>query len=80
MRRLSAADHKLYAVTFKKNDGKTLLHVFATDGKFQEDIFLPLEERNPEQLYPFSISKNSFYQLIENEETETWELFVTPVK
>jgi hypothetical protein len=40
-------------------------------------ILLPVKEKNPEQLFPFSFSKDKFYQLVENEKTENWELLET---
>ncbi len=80
VRNLCAADHTLYVVTFKEEAGKTEVLVFAVDGKFLGKIRLPVKERNPEQLFPFSFSNDTFYQLVENEESENWELFVTPFK
>ena len=80
VRKLCAADHKLYAVTFKETAGKTEVLIFSTKGDFLEKIRLPVKERNPEQLFPLSISNDTFYQLEENEEKENWELFVTPIK
>ncbi len=80
VRNLCTADHKLYVVTFKEEAGKTEVLVFAVDGKFLGKIRLPVKERNPEQLFPFSFSDDTFYQLVENEENENWELFVTPIE
>lgn len=80
VRTFYTADRKLYVITFKEEAGKTEVLVFASGGKFQGKIHLPVKERNPEQLFPFSFSNDRFYQLVENEENETWELFVTPIK
>jgi hypothetical protein len=80
VRKLCAADHKLYVVTFKEAAGKNEVLVFSTKGIFLEKIHLPVKERNPEQLFPFSFSNDTFYQLVENEEKENWELFITQIK
>jgi hypothetical protein len=80
VRNFSTADNKLYVVTFKETAGKTEVLVFSAKGNFLRKILLPVKEKNPEHLFPFSFSKDKFYQLIENEETENWELFVTPFK
>jgi hypothetical protein len=79
VRNLYAADHKLYVITFKETSGKTKVLQFDTRGNFLGELFLPIKERNPEQLYPFSFSNKKFYQLYENEKTENWELAITPI-
>jgi len=79
MRNFCAADQKIYVVTFKELNSQTNIMIFSTDGSFEGNTYLPVKERNPEHLAPFSISKNRFYQIVENEETENWELFVSPI-
>jgi hypothetical protein len=79
VRAMCAADHKLYVVTFKEAAGQTLVLVFSTKGDFLEEISLPVKEKDPEKLFPFSVNKNKFYQIVESEKNEEWELFVTPI-
>jgi hypothetical protein len=43
-------------------------------------IYLPLKEKNVYQLFPFDIKDGKLYQLIENEDTEEYELFVTEIQ
>ncbi len=80
MRSIPAVAGKFYVITFKEQTGKTEVLLFdASNGKYLESFFLPVQERSPERLFPYSFSKGKFYQLIENAEKETWQLSVEPV-
>ena len=50
------------------------------EGTIQERLFLPLIEENILREYPFDIHNGKVYQLIENEETEHWELHVSGIR
>ena len=80
IRHFAAAGNKIYVFTFKKLQDKNEVIIFDIKGNFLKKTFLPAREENPERLYPFSFYKNRFYQLIENEENENWELHVVDVK
>lgn len=43
-------------------------------------IYLPLKEKSVNKLFPFDIKDGKLYQLIENEDTEEYELFVTEIQ
>ncbi|MCP4146884.1 MAG: hypothetical protein GY757_03955, partial [bacterium] len=79
VRHLCASNHKLYVITFRMDSGKSECLVFSTGGEFLKKIRLPVKEQSPEYLFPFSISKSTFYQLVEDKD-EKWELIVTPIK
>ncbi len=75
---LFAGHHRLYVLTWQKNKKNNLYGclVFDThDGKFIKEIQVPLcFKANMMEPYPFSFDKNIFYQLVDNPETEEWEL------
>jgi len=40
---------------------------------------LPVFERNPECFHAYAFHNGNLYQLVEQEESETWELHVTKI-
>jgi len=76
-------DQKVYVISNKKKEGTNDYEscVFsATDGTFLKNIYLPLEDNNILEPFPFDIDKGKIYQVVENEEQEEWELHVTLIK
>lgn len=63
------ADNKIYVKTYNTHDVKEDFLIFDLKGTFLKKTFLPKVKMD---LY--SISKNIFYYLKENEEQERWEL------
>jgi hypothetical protein len=73
-------NEELYVLSRKTRDNETECFVFNIRGKPLKKIYLPLKEKNVYQLFPFDIKDGKLYQLIENEETENYELFVTEIQ
>ena len=59
------------------NKGKV---IYSTGGNFLSEQFIPLKLQYSMQPYPFAMKNNKVYQLIENEDTEVWELFINDLK
>ena len=76
IRMFHIADDNVYVVPYKKKEGKSEMHIFNTGGKFLETVLVDLAEENIFEFYPYAISYGKIYQLIENPDTETWELVV----
>jgi len=74
------ADAKLYILTYRVTDEKKEFFIFDMNGKLIKQIFLPLREIDPLNLSPYSIKNGKLYQLLENEKTEKWELYVNEIK
>ena len=72
-------DDKIYVFTFKEVAGKREVVISDIRGNFLKKTYLPAREMNPERLSPFSIHRNTFYQLVFNEDTENWELHSTGI-
>jgi hypothetical protein len=74
---------RIYIVTYiPQQEGvkdKWLVYIYDQQGKFIKKLFLPLIERDIWSTYPHTFYQNRLYQLLENEETEEWELHVTPI-
>jgi hypothetical protein len=56
------------------------VHVFNRDGEFVEKVLVPLAEENIFEFYHYTIHDGKVFQLIDNFETEEWELHVTRMK
>ncbi len=74
-----ASDNKLYVWTHNKEQGKTEFLVFDLEGKLLKKVYLPFFKRNFLTYFPMTIRNNTLYQLIDNPDTETWELHAAPV-
>lgn len=80
VRWLNVADDKVYVLTYKKEGDKSEFYIFDINGKFIKNVMLPLKEKDERLWYPYTIGNEKLYQLIENEETENWELFTVDIK
>ena len=66
--------------TYNKKDKKTEFYVFTPTGEFLERVFLPIigEEESTYQLQSiYEIKNGKLYQLVENEDTEEWEVHIS---
>jgi hypothetical protein len=73
-------NEELYVLSRKTRDNKKEFLVFNIQGKLLKKIYLPLKEKNVNSLFPFDIKDGKLYQLIENGDTEEYELFVTEIQ
>lgn len=80
IREIAAADKKFYVITWKKKEGKSQCLIFDLDGKFLKEIFLPLNSMDIADLYPLAVKNGKLYQLVDNTDTEEWELHITEIK
>lgn len=68
---------KLALVTWKTVDGKNECYIYNLDGKFEKRVLLEIKLINGVEAYPFTICGGKYYQVIDNDEEEQWELHVT---
>lgn len=80
IRGFNVTDGKIYVRTYGKSGNKTEFFIFDTMGKWLKKVFLPIAEYNLEDSFPFTIKNGKLYQLIENPETENYELYVTKIE
>ena len=73
-----ASGDKLYVWTHKKEQGKTEFFVFDMKGKLLKKVYLPFLKRNYFTYFPITIRNDTLYQLVDNSDTETWELHAAP--
>jgi hypothetical protein len=75
----NAADNTIYIQTYKEQDGKSEFFVYKSDGTFIKQVFLTIHRSNVMIPNPAAFKNNTFYQIIENEDTEEWELHAVKV-
>lgn len=73
-------DDFVYVMTFRRQGNKYEFLIFDANGNFLKQIFIPFAFRTSFTPFPFSIKDNRLFQLIENEDTEEWELHVSDMK
>lgn len=73
-------DEKLYVRTYNVKDDKYELVVFDMNGKYLNTYYVYLKRMNPLEPYDFDIANGNIYQVIEDEETEKWDLHILPIK
>jgi beta-lactamase regulating signal transducer with metallopeptidase domain len=71
----NVADGKIYVSTFKRKNNKTEFIILDQKGEILKKVFLPVKVDGDRILY-YSIANNKFYQILENEEKESWELHI----
>jgi hypothetical protein len=67
-------DDKIFIMTFKEKDNKAEFLILDLKGKLLQKVFLPLKKIDALDYYPYTIDDGRFFQLIENQEMENWEL------
>ncbi len=68
--------NSIYIITFREKTGKKELLEFNLDGNLVNESYIRIDEMNAIELYPFTIFNNQIYQLVENEDEESWVLKV----
>jgi hypothetical protein len=89
----AVADGKIYVVTYGKKNGKTEVLVLDLKGKLLKTVFLPLHQRDDELAMTlenrvsrqvtnstFAIKNGKFYQVLENQDKQSWELHIHEIK
>jgi hypothetical protein len=70
----------LYVITYKRKKEMNEVFLYTTTGKFIKTLDIPLYKDHPIDPLPYTIHDGKIFQLIDNAETEEWELHITPIK
>ncbi len=79
MRYFHVADQKVYVRTYREVKGESEFFIFTIEGKILKRVMLPVKEKDALESYPYTIQNGKFYQLVENDQTEEWELHKTDI-
>jgi hypothetical protein len=72
-------NQRLYVITWNKKGPATICFLYDITGKLLGEIHIDMKSATPILPFPFTIKDGKFYQLVENEETGDWELFVSNI-
>jgi hypothetical protein len=64
----------VYVITYRKKQGNSECFIYDLTGKLVKKTWLPLKNYDGVTVFPYTIKNNYHYQLIDNEDTEDWEL------
>ena len=73
-------DDFIYVMTFRRRGDKFEFFIFDGNGNFLKNSFIPFMFQTAMNPYPFSIKDSRLYHLIENVDTEEWELHAVDIK
>jgi hypothetical protein len=72
-------DDKIYIMTYKEEKNKKEFLILDMKGRLLKKVLLPVVSWDIMGVLPFDFQGDKLYQLVENPETENWELHVTSV-
>lgn len=71
----------VYIETYNREENKSEFFIYKLDnGEFVKKVFLPVENLDVFWPYPYTFYGDSFYQVVENPDTEKNELRIFPVR
>jgi hypothetical protein len=80
IKQLKAIKNTLWVQTYKKKNNKTEIIRFNIHDNQSRHYFLPLQYKNIIDPYPYTIHNKTLYQVVEDEENETWTLIITGIQ
>lgn len=73
-------NQRLFVITWNKKGPANICFLYDITGKLLGEIYIEMKSASPILPFPFIIRNGKFYQLVENEETGDWELFVSEIR
>jgi len=74
------ADDILYVMTWNRENEKNEFYTYDMKGKLIKKLWIPLAYQDYLQPFPLSIKNGKLYQVVENIDTEEWELHISEIK
>lgn len=75
-----AKDDLIYIFTWKRKVNQNEVFIYDINGKFIKQTYLPVHYQDALRPFPLDIHNHKLYQVIENPDTEIWELVITNIK
>lgn len=73
-------DDRIYAITYKQEQGETECVIMDLEGKEIKRVYIPVPELKPMELPLYGIDSHRFYWLSENIDEEEWELHIRDIR
>jgi hypothetical protein len=83
IRDFQVTDGKIYIVTFKEKQDKNQMFIYSEEGKLLKTVFVPLVETDmllPHVYNYYTIKQGKLYRLVENVDTEEWNLYISAIE
>ncbi len=80
IRSIHVDNEYIYIQIYNKVKGKTEFYISDMKGKLKKRVFIPIKDANILESFPFKIANKKVFQLIENEETENWNMVIWPIE
>lgn len=80
IRAFYVVDDKIYILPYEWKDDALKFYIYKINGDFLAETYVPLVMKYSMQPFPFTILNDRVYQLIENDNTEDWELHINDLK
>jgi hypothetical protein len=74
-----SSDDRLYIITYREKEEEKELFIVDFNVKLVKSTWLTIDEINPRELYPYTIENGKLYQLVENPDSEEWELHIIEI-
>ena len=71
---------RIYGFTMERKENRYMTYIFDMKGKLLKKTYIDFKMKQGIEPFPSAIRNNNLYQIIENEDTETWELHVFEIK
>jgi hypothetical protein len=82
IRNFHIVDNKIYVITYMEKDNRCKMLVFDLGGKLLKEVFVSLVDINmliPYLYNYYTIHEDKLYILMDNQDTEEWELHINPL-
>jgi hypothetical protein len=73
---LVVTGNAIFVLTWKRKPGQAEFIIFDINGKLKKQGYFPFVPRDPIAGYPWNIDNGKLYQVIQNSDTQKWELHV----
>jgi hypothetical protein len=70
----------VYVMTWKRENGANEFFTYDMNGKFKKRLMIPIRYETDLSAYPVIVKKGILYQLVDNENSEIWELHAEKIK
>lgn len=70
------ADRMIHMPTHRKRNGQTEFILMNLEGEVKKNAFVDFKEKTLLMPYPYTIHEGTLYQLVEEEESEAWQLLI----
>jgi hypothetical protein len=83
LRNFHVLDNKIYIITYQQREGKSKMYIYSLEGKLLKTSYVPLADVDmllPNLYNYYTIKGEKLYKLVENIDSENWELHISPIE